>query len=150
MARGAHPGSPTEDPGRLRLNVLRPEEVHRPAARVSTLGQHLRVHDRVSPGIIRRAPLDRDVVREVERQARSDIETTGSGSAAASWSSDAEVARRADARACATNLAAASPSRALASCSIGPSAYSGSISSSRRRSTTSWSADAVTATAQPR
>ena len=40
-------------------------------------------------------------------QARSDTETTGPGSAAASWSSDADVARDADARTSATILAAA-------------------------------------------
>jgi hypothetical protein len=60
-------GSLTEDSGRLRLDVPRIEEVNLPAAHVSTLREHLAVHDRVGPGLIRRAALDSDVVREVER-----------------------------------------------------------------------------------
>ena len=83
-------------------------------------------------------------------QARSDIETIGSGSAAASSSSDADVARIADARTLATSTAAASSSSGLPSVWIGAAGTPGSISSMRRRSTTLWSADAVTATAQPK
>jgi len=83
-------------------------------------------------------------------QARSDSDTTGPGSDAASRSSDAPVARSADARTAATILAAASSSRGLASCSIGAAGIPGSISSIRRRSATTRPADAVTATAQPR
>ena len=56
-------------------------------------------------------------------QARSDIETTGPGSEAASRSSDADVARSADARTSATILAAAASSSGLASCSIGAAEY---------------------------
>ena len=60
-------GSRTEDPGRLRLDGLRVEEVNLPAALIGTLGEHLAVHDRVCPGRIRLAALDGDVVRKVER-----------------------------------------------------------------------------------
>ena len=60
-------GSFTEDSGRLRLDVLRVEEVNLPATHVSTLREHLAVHDRVGPGLVRRAALDDDVVWEVER-----------------------------------------------------------------------------------
>src|SRR5689334_1277735 len=55
-------GSRTEDPGRLRLDGLRIEEVNLPAALMSTLGEHLAVHDRVGPRGIRLAALDGDVV----------------------------------------------------------------------------------------
>jgi hypothetical protein len=83
-------------------------------------------------------------------QARSDIETIGSGNAVASSSSASDVARTTDARTCATSAAAASSSRGLPSWWIGAVAMPGSISAIRLRSTTSWSGEAVTATAQPR
>jgi hypothetical protein len=82
--------------------------------------------------------------------ARSETEATGPGSAAASWSSDDDDARSADARTLATIVAAAASPSALASCSTGAAGIPGSIRSIRRRSTTTWPADAVTATAQPR
>ena len=83
-------------------------------------------------------------------QARSDIETIGSGTAAASSSSAADVARTADARTFATSTTAAASSSGLPSWWIGAAGMPGSISSIRLRSTTWWSAEAVTATAQPK
>jgi hypothetical protein len=83
-------------------------------------------------------------------QARSDIEATGSDTAVASSSSEADVARIADARTFATSAAVAASSRGLPSWWIGAVGMPGSISSILWRSTTSWSADAVTATAQPK
>ena len=83
-------------------------------------------------------------------QARSDIDTIGSGNAVASSSSAADVARTADARTCATSAAAAASSSGLPSWWIGAVATPGSTSSIRLRSTTLWSAEAVTATAQPK
>src|SRR5215472_13852176 len=51
-------GSRTEDPGRLRLDGLRVEEVNLPAALMSTLGEHLAVHDRIRFVCVRLAALD--------------------------------------------------------------------------------------------
>jgi hypothetical protein len=82
--------------------------------------------------------------------ALSDIETMGSGTAEASPSSEAATARADDARTFATSAERAASSRCLPSWWMGAAAIPGSISSIRRRSTTRWSADAVTATAQPK
>ncbi len=60
-------GSLTEKPGRLRLDALRVEKVDLPATQVSALREHLAVHDRVGPRLIRRPALHGDVVREVKR-----------------------------------------------------------------------------------
>jgi len=60
-------GPLAKDPGGLRLDGPRIEQVNLPPARVGTLREHLAVHDRVGPGLIRRAALQRDVVGEVER-----------------------------------------------------------------------------------
>jgi hypothetical protein len=61
-----------------------------------------------------------------------------------------DVARAADPRTFATSATAAVRSRCWHSCSIGAAGVSGSMSGIRSGSTTSWSADDVTATAQPR
>jgi hypothetical protein len=82
--------------------------------------------------------------------ARSDIETIGPGSAFASPSSAADAVRSTDARTLATRAAAAASSSGFPSWWIGAVGMPGSTSSILRRSTTWWSADAVTATAQPR
>ena len=55
--------------GRLTYHGLRVVEVDLPATGVCELGEHLAVHDRVGPGLVRRATLDGDVVGEV-RAAR--------------------------------------------------------------------------------
>src|SRR5689334_9283274 len=47
----------TEDPGRLRLDVPGAVQVHLPAAFVRAVGEHPAVHDRVGPGLVRRAAL---------------------------------------------------------------------------------------------
>ena len=67
--------------------------------------------------------------------ARSDIDTI-EGTAIASSSSAADVARTADARTFSTSAAAAASSRGLPSWWIGAVAMPGSTSSIRRRSTT--------------
>jgi hypothetical protein len=83
-------------------------------------------------------------------QARSDIASIGWGSAPASSSSEADAARTADARTFATRSATAASARRLPSrWWIGAAGRPGSISSIRRRSTTRWSAETVTATAHP-
>ena len=83
-------------------------------------------------------------------QARSDIDTIRSEIAVANSSNDAEVARLADALTVATSDATESSSSGLPSWWIGAAGTPGSTSASIRRSTTSKSADAVTATAQPK
>ena len=84
-------------------------------------------------------------------QARSDIDTIGSGTASASRSSSADAIRAADARTFSTSAAVASSSSCLPSrWWIGAVGSPGSTSSIRRRSATRWSAVAVTATAQPK
>jgi hypothetical protein len=141
-------GALAEDFGRLCLDGLRIEKVNLPATHVSTLRQHLAVHDRVGPGRIRQATLDGDVVREVGRPGSQRHRDDWFGQRGGDL-----LQRRgcsADARTSATILAAAASPRGLASCSIGAAGIPGSISSIRRRSTTTWPADAVTATAQPR
>src|SRR5580704_5216841 len=91
--------------------------------------------------------------------ARTEIATIGSGDAVASLSSVADVARITDARTSATNAAKALLSRGSADrwrrCGppwwwIGADGKPGPINSTLRRSTTWWSAEAVTATAQPK
>jgi hypothetical protein len=77
-------GSRTEDSGRLRLNGLRVEEVDRPAAHVRTLREHLAVHDRVGPESYGGRRWTTMSSGKPGGQARSDIETIGSGSEAAS------------------------------------------------------------------
>jgi hypothetical protein len=90
-----------------RLGVI---EMDVPAARVGELGELLAVHDRVGPGLVGRTTLDGDLAGEVGRPGPGEIERTGAGSAAASSSNAAPVARAMDARACATSAAVAATS----------------------------------------
>jgi hypothetical protein len=69
-------------------------------------------------------------------QARSDRETIGSATAAATSSSEAAVARAADARTLATIAATAPSSSPFPSLWIGATGTPGSTSAMRRRSTT--------------
>ena len=70
-------------------------------------------------------------------QERSEIDTTGAGSAAAISSNAADVARTIDACACAISATVAASSRSRPSWWIGAAGMPGSINSIRRRSTTS-------------
>jgi hypothetical protein len=94
--------------GRLRLDMLRVVVVQLPATLASELGERLPVHDRVGPGLIWRAATSSG---KSGGQNRSEIETMGAGSAAASSSSAAEEARITEARTAETSAAVAATSR---------------------------------------
>ena len=99
--------------GRLRLDELGVVAVDLPAARVGELGEQVAVHDRVGAGLVRRAALDGDVVREAgrpETAARSRRAAPPGGVPARS-SSAAEHARTTDARTVATRAVVAATSR---------------------------------------
>ena len=59
-------GSGPEDGGRLSFDILGVEEVDLPASSPPTFRQNLAVHDRVGLGLVGRAALDDDLVREVQ------------------------------------------------------------------------------------
>ena len=60
-------GTLSQHADRLTDDRLRVIEMDFPATRLCELGDLLAIHDRVGPGLIRRATLDGDVVREVGR-----------------------------------------------------------------------------------
>src|SRR5688572_17665483 len=95
----------------LTYYFLRVIEVDFPATSVCELGEHLAIHDAVGAALIRRVTLDSDVVGKSSGQARSEIETTGSGSTVAISSNAADVARATDARTFATSAIVAATSR---------------------------------------
>src|SRR4029077_17190001 len=72
-----------QDSGRLCFGLLGLVEMDSPVTRMGEGGEYLAIHERVGGGRVRRAKLNGDVIGEVGRPVRSEIDTTGSGSAAA-------------------------------------------------------------------